>query len=87
MFVFTPVLCDVAYTLRLLHRSVGLNRRQPHPSRRQSLISGKLLHRHLALQVNFEHCLKLSYHSLIMHLGRPPPKCSVPKEASGKQLG
>ena len=86
MFVFTPVIRDVAHTLRLLHRSVGLSRRRPHPTRRLPLISAKPLHRHLALQVNLEHYLELSYHSLIIHLGRPPPKCSIPEEASDKQL-
>ena len=86
MFFFTPVLRDVAYTLRLLHRSVGFSRRRPHPTRRLPLISAKPLHRHLALQVNLEHYLELSYHSLIIHLDRSPPKCSIPEEASGKQL-
>ena len=52
----------------------------------QPLIGAKPLHGHLALQVNFEHCLELPYHSLIIHLGRPPPKCSMPEEAGGKQL-
>ena len=86
MFVFTPVLRNVAYTLCLLLCSVGLNRRQPLPTRRQSLIGGKPLHGHLALQVNLGHYLELSYHSLIIHLGRPPPKCSIPEEASGERL-
>ena len=86
MFVFRSVLRDVVYTLCLLLRSVGLNRRQPLPTRRQSLIGGKPLHGHLALQVNLEHYLELSYRSLIIHLDRSPPKCSIPEEASGKQL-
>ena len=86
MFVFTPVIRDVAHTLRLLHRSVGLSRRRPHPTRRLPVIGAKPLHGHLALQVNFEHYLELSYHSLIIHLDCPPPKCSIPEEASGKQL-
>ena len=52
----------------------------------QPLIGAKPLHGYLALQANFEHYLELSYHSLIIHLGRPPPKCSMPEEAGGKQL-
>ena len=52
----------------------------------QPLIGAKPLHGYLALQANFEHYLELSYHSIIIHLGRPPPKCSMPAEAGGKQL-
>ena len=81
-----PVLRDAVSPLSLLLGSVGFNRRQPRLTRRQSLIGGKPLHGHLALQVNLEHYLELSYHSLIMHLGRPPPKCSIPEEASAKWL-
>ena len=86
MFVFTPVLRDVAYTLCLLLRSVGLNRRRPRPICQQPLIGAKSLHGPLSLQVKSEHCLELSSHNILMHLDCCPPKCSMPKEASGKRL-
>ena len=86
MFVFRSVLRDVVYTLCLLLRLVGLNRRQPLPTRRQSLIGGKPLHGHLALQVNLEHYLELSYRSLI-HLDRSPPKLFHPRGSEWQTVG
>ena len=86
MFVFTPVPCNVAYALCLLHHPVGLNRRRPRPIRQQLFIGAKPLHGPLALQVNLEHDLELSSHNILMHLDCCPPKCSIPEEASGKRL-
>ena len=86
MFVFTPVPCNVAYTLCLLYHSVGLNRRRPHPICQRPLTRSKPLHGSLALQVSLEHYLELSSHNILVHLGCCPPKHSMPEETRDEWL-